>query len=193
MNDDDAHLVETQLASEVGFKGRLLEVRSDKVKLPERRHGHARVRRASGRRARRPRAGRRPARARASVPLSRAPRDARIPGRQARCRRGDARVREARARGGSGYAAATWKKLGTIHPVIGYSTEFIEMYEATGLTHVGQRAGRRRVPRRRPDERERAPRDLRLRRLHGRQVHRGAVRVAALQRQMSPCARGNGR
>jgi ADP-ribose pyrophosphatase len=30
-----------------------------------------------------------------------------------------------------GYAAATWKKLGTIHPEIGYSTEFIEMYEAT--------------------------------------------------------------
>src|SRR4029450_8029159 len=39
----------------------------------------------------------------------------------------------------AGYTAATWKKLGTIHPEIGYSTEFIDMYEATGLTHVGQR------------------------------------------------------
>src|SRR4029453_12776192 len=32
--NDDAHLVETQIASEVSFKGELLEVRSDKVKLP---------------------------------------------------------------------------------------------------------------------------------------------------------------
>ena len=35
--------------------------------------------------------------------------------------------------------AATWNRLGTIHPEIGYSTEFIEMYEAGGLAHVGQR------------------------------------------------------
>src|SRR4029453_16541199 len=32
--NDDAHLVETQLASELSFKGELLEVRTDKVKLP---------------------------------------------------------------------------------------------------------------------------------------------------------------
>jgi ADP-ribose pyrophosphatase len=39
----------------------------------------------------------------------------------------------------AGYAAGAWKELGTIHPEIGYSTEFIELYEATDLTHVGQR------------------------------------------------------
>ena len=37
----------------------------------------------------------------------------------------------------AGYTAATWKPLGTIHPVVGYSTESIELFEATGLTHVG--------------------------------------------------------
>src|SRR4030095_16651407 len=35
MNDDDAHLVETGLASEVVFAGKLLEVRSDRVRLPD--------------------------------------------------------------------------------------------------------------------------------------------------------------
>ena len=39
----------------------------------------------------------------------------------------------------AGYAAERWKPLGTIHPEIGYSTEFIDLFEATGLTHVGSR------------------------------------------------------
>ena len=43
MNDDDAHLVETQLASELSFKGRLLEVRSDTVRLPGEREGGSRI------------------------------------------------------------------------------------------------------------------------------------------------------
>jgi ADP-ribose pyrophosphatase len=39
----------------------------------------------------------------------------------------------------AGYTASTWKRLGTIHPEVGYSDEFIEVFEATGLTHVGQK------------------------------------------------------
>ena len=39
----------------------------------------------------------------------------------------------------AGYTAEHWKSLGTIHPEIGYSTEFIDLFEATGLTHVGAR------------------------------------------------------
>ncbi len=34
----------------------------------------------------------------------------------------------------AGYAASGWKALGTLHPEIGYSTEFIDMYEARGLS-----------------------------------------------------------
>ena len=37
----------------------------------------------------------------------------------------------------AGFAAGTWRHIGTIHPEIGYSTEAIEIYLATDLTHVG--------------------------------------------------------
>ena len=37
----------------------------------------------------------------------------------------------------TGYVARTWQHLGTVHPEIGYSSEAIEMYLATDLTHVG--------------------------------------------------------
>jgi len=37
----------------------------------------------------------------------------------------------------AGYVASTWQHLGTVHPEIGYSSEAIEMYVATGLSHVG--------------------------------------------------------
>jgi ADP-ribose diphosphatase len=37
----------------------------------------------------------------------------------------------------AGYTARTWTRLGVIHPLLSYSTEFIEMYLAEGLEHVG--------------------------------------------------------
>jgi ADP-ribose pyrophosphatase len=37
----------------------------------------------------------------------------------------------------AGYAAAEWTRLGVIHPLLSYSTEAIDLYVATGLTHVG--------------------------------------------------------
>jgi ADP-ribose pyrophosphatase len=37
----------------------------------------------------------------------------------------------------AGYTAGTWQHLGTVHPEIGYSTEAIEIYVATDLSHVG--------------------------------------------------------
>jgi ADP-ribose pyrophosphatase len=39
----------------------------------------------------------------------------------------------------AGYTALRWHRLGIIHPVISYSTEFIEMWRADELTHVGSR------------------------------------------------------
>lgn len=36
-----------------------------------------------------------------------------------------------------GYEAAQWRHLATIDPSIGYSTEVIELYAASGLTYVG--------------------------------------------------------
>jgi ADP-ribose pyrophosphatase len=37
----------------------------------------------------------------------------------------------------AGYTAARWTRLGVVHPVISYSTEAIELYLAEQLTHVG--------------------------------------------------------
>jgi ADP-ribose pyrophosphatase len=36
-----------------------------------------------------------------------------------------------------GYEAAEWRHLATLHPCIGYADEHIELYLARGLTHVG--------------------------------------------------------
>lgn len=137
--DDDAHLVETGLGSDAVFSGKLLEVRRDRVRLPDGTEATREFvvhpgavlvvpvlddgRLVLGRQFRYPvrrvmlefPAGKIDA---GETPLATAQREL---------------VEEA------GYTAQKWKKLGTIHPEIGYSTEFIDLYEATGLTHVGQR------------------------------------------------------
>jgi ADP-ribose pyrophosphatase len=136
---DDAHLVETQLASEITFKGKLLEVRSDKVKLPNGGTGTREYIVHPG--------------AVLVVPVL--PDGRLVLERQFRypVRRVMLEFPAGKLDDGepplacakrelaeeAGYAAGAWKELGTIHPEIGYSTEFIELYEATDLTHVGQR------------------------------------------------------
>jgi ADP-ribose pyrophosphatase len=137
--NDDAHLVETQLASEITFKGKLLEVRSDKVKLPNGGAGTREYIVHPG--------------AVLVVPVL--PDGRLVLERQFRypVRRVMLEFPAGKLDDGepplacakrelaeeAGYAAGAWKELGTIHPEIGYSTEFIELYEATDLTHVGQR------------------------------------------------------
>jgi len=37
----------------------------------------------------------------------------------------------------TGYEGSHWRHLGVMHPCIGYSDERIEIFIATGLTHVG--------------------------------------------------------
>ena len=44
-------------------------------------------------------------------------------------------VRELREE--AGYEAATWTRLGEVHTVVSYSTEAIDLWLAEGLTHVG--------------------------------------------------------
>jgi ADP-ribose pyrophosphatase len=139
MNDDDAHLVETQLASELSFKGRLLEVRSDKVKLPSGGTGTREFVVHPG--------------AALVVPVLDdgrlvLERQFRYPVRRVmlefpagKLDPGEAPLAcaQARARGGGGLCRRDVEGARDDPPEIGYSTEFIEMYEATGLTHVGQR------------------------------------------------------
>jgi ADP-ribose pyrophosphatase len=137
--NDDAHLVETQLASELSFKGQLLEVRSDKVKLPNGRTGTREFVVHPG--------------AVLVVPVLDdgrlvLERQFRYPVRRVMLEFPAGKLDDGESplvcakrelAEEAGYTAATWKKLGTIHPEIGYSNEFIDMYEATGLSHVGQR------------------------------------------------------
>jgi ADP-ribose pyrophosphatase len=135
---DDAHLVETKVASEVAFKGKLLEVRSDRVKLPGGGIGTREFVVHPG--------------AVLVVPVLDdgrfvLERQFRYPVGRVMLEFPAGKIDEGESTLGTaqrelkeeaGYTAATWKPLGTIHPEIGYSTEFIELFEATGLTHVGQ-------------------------------------------------------
>ena len=136
---DDAHLVETEVSSEIVFDGRLLHVRRDVVRLPD---GGLATREyvvhpgavlivpvlADGR----------------LVAL----RQFRYPVRQVfvefpagKIDPGEPELATAQRELAeeAGYTAATWSPLGRIHSVIGYSDEAIDIYVAEGLTHVGSR------------------------------------------------------
>ena len=135
----DAHLVETGLASDVVFKGRLLEVRSDRIALPDRREATREYIVHPG--------------AVLVVPILPdgrlvLERQYRYPVRRVmlefpagKIDPGETPLATARRElvEEVGYEAAQWTPLGRIHPEVGYSTEFIDLFVATGLTHVGAR------------------------------------------------------
>ena len=133
----DAQLVEQRVASERVFEGKLLDVRRDRVLLPD---GHEATREyivhpgavlvvpvlADGR-----------------VVVVR---QFRYPNNTVfvefpagKIDHGepplDTAKRELREE--TGFEAAQWQRLGRLHPVVSYSTEAIEVYRATGLTSVG--------------------------------------------------------
>lgn len=136
---EDAHLVETRLASNLVFKGRLLEVRSDRIALPDGREATREYVVHPG--------------AVLMVPVLPdgrlvLERQYRYPVRRVmlefpagKIDPGETPLDTARRElvEEVGYEAAQWTPLGTIHPEIGYSTEFIDLYVATGLVHVGAR------------------------------------------------------
>jgi len=140
MNDDDeARLVETKVDSEVVFTGKLLQVRTDTVRLPDGGTGTREFVVHPGA------ALVVPVRDDGSLVLER---QFRYPVRRVmlefpagRMDEGESPLATARRelQEEAGYTASTWKRLGTIHPEVGYSDEFIEVFEATGLTHVGQK------------------------------------------------------
>ncbi len=136
---DHAHLVETGLESEVVFEGRMLHVRRDRVRLPdggdalreyvvhpgaalvvpvlgdgclvlERQYRHP-VRRV----------------------MLEFPAGKIDPGETSLA------TAQRELREEVGYTAARWTRVATLHPQIGYSSEFIDVFAATGLTYVGAR------------------------------------------------------
>lgn len=137
MKERDLHLIETKVSSERVFDGKLLHVRRDTVRLPDgklatREHivhpgavlvvpvlpdGHLVVERQY------------------RYPLDRVfvefPAGKLDPGET----RLDCARRELREE--AGYEAATWTPLATIHTLVSYTNETIDLFVAEGLTHVG--------------------------------------------------------
>jgi ADP-ribose pyrophosphatase len=137
-NDEDAHLVETKIASEVAFAGQLLEVRSDRVKLPNGGTGTREFVVHPGAVLIVPVLddGRLVLERQFRYPVSRVMLE--FPAGKIDAGETPLATAQRELEEEAGYRAAKWKKLGSIHPEIGYSTEFIDLYEATGLSHVGQ-------------------------------------------------------
>lgn len=139
MSADDSHLVETGVGSDVVFSGKLLEVRRDRIRLPD---GGEATREFVVH----PGAvlivpvlpdGRLVLERQFRYPVKRVMLEfpaGKIDAGETSLATGRRELAEE-----AGYTAEQWKSLGTIHPEIGYSTEFIDLFEATGLTHVGSR------------------------------------------------------
>jgi len=134
---DDSHLVEAKLASEDVFDGRLLHVRRDTVQLPDGAQATREFIMHPG----------------AVMIIARLPDGKLLLERQYRYPldrvfiefpagkvdagedRLAAAMRELTEE--TGYVAARWSHLATMHPVISYSTEQIDFYLAEELDHVG--------------------------------------------------------
>jgi ADP-ribose diphosphatase len=134
---DDSHLVEAKLVSEDVFDGRLLHVRRDTVQLPDGAQATREFIMHPG----------------AVMIIARLPDGKLLLERQYRYPldrvfiefpagkvdagedRLAAAMRELTEE--TGYVAARWSHLATMHPVISYSTEQIDFYLAEELDHVG--------------------------------------------------------
>jgi ADP-ribose diphosphatase len=134
---DDSHLVETRVDGETVFKGKLLDVRRDTVRLPDGKLGTREYIVHPG--------------AVLMVPVL--PDGRLVMLRQFRYPVGRVMIEfpagkldpgetplataERELREEAGYTAARWQSLGRIHSVVGYSNEAIDFYVAEVLTHVG--------------------------------------------------------
>lgn len=139
MDEEYEHLREVQLDSTQVFRGNLLDVRRDRVRLPDGnsclreyiRHQGAAVIIAE-------RDDRKIVFVRQyRYPLQRSflelPAGKIDPGEAA----ADTARRELREE--TGYAASLWRHLGVLHPCVGYSDERIEIFLATGVQRCSQR------------------------------------------------------
>lgn len=135
----DAHLIESEVSSETVFKGALLEVRKDRVELP---NGHESIREYI-------------VHPGAVVILAFLDngnllfeRQFRYPLRRVflelpagKIDHGEATIDTARRelQEETGYTAREWEYLGVMHPCIGYSDERIEVFAARGLHLAGEK------------------------------------------------------
>jgi ADP-ribose pyrophosphatase len=133
----DAHLVETRIASEDVFDGKLLHVKRDSVRLPDGETATREYIAHPGAVMIIPRLpeGRLLMERQFRYPLARIfiefPAGKIDPGEEPAATAARELLEE------TGYTAERWAHIGTLHPLITYSTERIEIYIADALTFVG--------------------------------------------------------
>jgi ADP-ribose pyrophosphatase len=133
----DAHLVETRIASEDVFEGKLLHVRRDTVRLPDGETATREYIDHPGAVMIIPRLpdGKLLLERQFRYPLARIfiefPAGKIDPGEDPATTAARELLEE------TGYTAERWSHIGTLHPLITYSTERIEIYTADALTFVG--------------------------------------------------------
>jgi len=133
----DAHLVETRIASEDVFDGKLLHVKRDTVRLPDGKTATREYIAHPGAVMIIPRLpdGKLLMERQFRYPLARVfiefPAGKIDPGEDPAKTAGRELLEE------TGYTAERWSHIGTLHPLITYSTERIEIYTADALTFVG--------------------------------------------------------
>jgi ADP-ribose pyrophosphatase len=135
--DADAHLTETRIASEDVFDGKLLHVKRDTVRLPDGETATREYIAHPGAVMIIPRLpeGKLLMERQFRYPLARIfiefPAGKIDPGEDPSATAARELLEE------TGYAAERWAHIGTLHPLITYSTERIEIYIADALTFVG--------------------------------------------------------
>jgi ADP-ribose pyrophosphatase len=133
----DAHLVETRVASEDVFEGKLLHVKRDTVRLPDGKTATREYIAHPGAVMIIPRLpdGKLLLERQFRYPLARIfiefPAGKIDPGEDPAATAARELLEE------TGYTAERWAHIGTLHPLITYSTERIEIYTADALTFVG--------------------------------------------------------
>jgi ADP-ribose pyrophosphatase len=133
----DAHLVETRIASENVFDGQLLHVKRDTVRLPDGATATREYIDHPGAVMIIPRLpdGKLLMERQFRYPLARVfiefPAGKIDPGEEPAATAARELLEE------TGYTAGSWAHIGTLHPLITYSTERIEIYTAGALTFVG--------------------------------------------------------
>ena len=133
----DAHLVETRIASEDVFDGKLLHVKRDTVRLPDGKTATREYIAHPGAVMIIPRLpdGKLLMERQFRYPLARVfiefPAGKIDPGEDPATTAARELLEE------TGYTAERWSRIGTLHPLITYSTERIEIYTADALTFVG--------------------------------------------------------
>lgn len=136
---DDKHLVETQLASDTVYQGAFLTIKRDSVRLPD---GKTAIREYTTH----PGAvmviplfddGQVLMERQYRYPLQRVMTE--LPAGKLDEEEGGLACAKRELLEETGYQAAQWNYLTRIHPVISYSTEFIDIYLARGLTAGEQR------------------------------------------------------